>query len=244
MSEYVYGDAPAVPVLPPLVKPSPEASRKSLKDKLARIADCQKSIASLQTAFQRADELLQKTEDALISAEDLLATVKAAHGAGMAEHLAKGSSPSLTSPEINAARAKVQEAEDQRDAANSAYLRIEQQLKAARANLESCGGTHYEMRDLVADEVHKLYEQTQRKLLDLARYRAALVYCLRSGLCGDPTAVNHLLDVVKFQVQDSSAVQGIEWTKAIDIRDWIAEIEKLKTDPDAKFPPLKLVGIK
>jgi DNA repair exonuclease SbcCD ATPase subunit len=235
----VYGDATVIPMPPPVHRPSVGAARKALKEKLGKATQCQASVASLEAAAKRADELLLQTEDALSVADNLLAEAKVAHGAGMAEQLAKGVPPPLTSREINAARAKVQEAEDQRDAARTAYQHIEQQLNEAKAQLAIYASVHYEMRDLVGDEVEKLYEQTQRKLLDLARHRAALAYCLRIGLCRNAREVNHLMDVLKFQVQDSSAVQGLEWARAVDLREWIADIEKMKTDPDAKFPVIK-----
>lgn len=235
-----YGNVPQPPEAPPPVKITSEIARKKLREKLSKLQDARKDVTKLEAAQQRAAKLHGEASRAVTDATQRLEAARQAHAGKMASALSAGSDPGGASPAVTDARVKLKEAEDYQEAAAGALRRIEEDLEAATSKADALKSISFELADVIADDVDALYEAALKKILEVVKMRAALAFCLRSNLCRDPVAVNHLLTMsaLEHQVRNQSPPPPA-WQEAADVSAWVAGIEKMKSDPDAKFPVLK-----
>jgi hypothetical protein len=234
-----YGNIPQSPEPDAPVKIAPEIARKRLREKLAKQRAAREEVTRLEAAEQRAGELLHKAEGSVQDATTRLEAARHAHAGKMATALSAGSDPGGASPAVAEARAKLKEAEDYRDAAAGALRKIEGDLETATAAADALKSVAYEFADVVGDDVDGLLKAASGKLLELLKMRSALAYCLRAGICRDAINVNGFLNSVVLHAESNPAPLPQAMQDAMNIGEWAAAIERMKSDPDAKFPVLK-----
>lgn len=212
-------------------------NREALRAAVARKAERKDSADKARHGRDRAQEALRNAQIEVIRAQQALDEAKGKHAEEMAGAFASGSDAAIDRRAVKKAREALEDAEDRRDAAQTALDKLQADLDEAEQRLlytDLQPAIYAAMQPLFA----RVFTEAVAAHRRVIKLRAVLELLRGRGLLTGDGSIDLYAFMGNANVRMYQGALLPEFEGELDVSDWIGFLKQLETNPDAEPPAI------